>query len=79
MAQSNRIVGRAPAVFIFDFRGLPIGDLASEVKLVTRAHPAAELLVVADARESAVFLRLPADRGRAGQADVPARAPAADN
>jgi hypothetical protein len=55
LAQSNRIVGRAPAVFIFDFRGLPIGDLASEVKLVTRAHPDAELLVVADSRDSPVF------------------------
>ncbi len=55
LAQSNRIVGRTPAVFMFDFRGLPIGDLAGEVKLVARAHPGAELLVVADARDSATF------------------------
>jgi diguanylate cyclase (GGDEF)-like protein len=55
LAQSNRIVGRAPAVFIFDFRGLPIGDLVSEVKLVARAQPDAELLVVADVRDSVVF------------------------
>jgi diguanylate cyclase (GGDEF)-like protein len=55
LAQSNRIVGRAAAVFIFDFRGLPVGDLAGEVKMVTRAHPEAELLVVADSRDSAAF------------------------
>ena len=39
LAQSNRIVGRAAALFIFDFRGSPVGDLAAELKLVTRAHP----------------------------------------
>jgi diguanylate cyclase (GGDEF)-like protein len=55
LAQSNKIVGRTPGGFIFDFRSLPMGDLAGEVKLVTRAYPDCEIMVVADPRDSATF------------------------
>ena len=54
-AQSTRIIGRTAAVFIFDFRGQPLGNLAADVKLVHRAYPEAELLVLAEAHNSSAF------------------------
>jgi diguanylate cyclase (GGDEF)-like protein len=54
-ASSERIVGRIAAIFAFDFRDQPIGDLAAQVRLVRQAHPAAELLVVAEGRDCPAF------------------------
>ena len=47
--------GQAAAVFIFDFRGKPVGDLAEQVRQVRKAHKAAELIVIAEARDSTAF------------------------
>jgi diguanylate cyclase (GGDEF)-like protein len=55
LTRSNRIVGRAATVFLFDFRGQAMGDLVGEVKAVTNADPAAELLVIADGNQPAAF------------------------
>ncbi|MHB8284421.1 MAG: putative bifunctional diguanylate cyclase/phosphodiesterase [Caulobacteraceae bacterium] len=55
LAQSERILGRQPGVFIFDFRGQAVSELSSEVKAVIKACPDAELLVVADGRDAGVF------------------------
>ena len=54
-ASAERIFGRAAAAFIFDFRGEPVGDLIGHIQLVRRSHPAAELVVVAEGRESPAF------------------------
>jgi diguanylate cyclase (GGDEF)-like protein len=54
-ARSSRIVGRRAGVFIFDFRGQPLGDLAAEMKQVHKAHPDAELVVLAEARNSSAL------------------------
>ena len=54
-ADSSRMIGRAAGVFVFDFRGRPVGDLAKAVKQVRRAHPLAELVVLADAADGSVF------------------------
>ena len=54
-AQSNRIVGRPAGLFLFDFRGSPVGDLAAALKGVKRACPDAELLVAVDDRDSSIF------------------------
>jgi diguanylate cyclase (GGDEF)-like protein len=52
---AERMRGREPAIFMFDFRGAEVRDLAMQVQQVRKAHPAAELLIVAEARESAAF------------------------
>jgi diguanylate cyclase (GGDEF)-like protein len=54
-ADAARRSGQAAAVFIFDFRGKPVGDLAEQVRQVRNAHMAAELIVIADGRDSAAF------------------------
>jgi len=54
-ADSARRAGQVAAVFIFDFRGKPVGDLAEQVRQVRNAHPAAELIVIGDSRGSAAF------------------------
>jgi diguanylate cyclase (GGDEF)-like protein len=54
-AETVRIFGAKTAIFIFDFRGQPVRELAAEVQRVRRAHPAAELLVVIDGSESQAF------------------------
>jgi diguanylate cyclase (GGDEF)-like protein len=54
-ADAARRADQAAAVFIFDFRGKPTGDLAEQVRQVRKAHPAAELVVIAERRDSAAF------------------------
>ncbi len=54
-ANAARRAGHAAAVFIFDFRGKPVGDLAEQVRQVRNAHKAAELIVIADSRDSTAF------------------------
>ena len=54
-ASSERIFGRAAALFIFDFRDRPIGDLVAQVQLVRKSHPDADLMVVAEGRDSPAF------------------------
>jgi diguanylate cyclase (GGDEF)-like protein len=55
LTRSNRIVGRAATVFLFDFRGQAMGDLVTEIKAVARADPDAEFVMIADANEPAAF------------------------
>jgi diguanylate cyclase (GGDEF)-like protein len=55
LARSSRVVGRTAAVFIFDFRGQPLGDLAADVKQTHKAYPEAELVVLAEAHNSPAF------------------------
>jgi diguanylate cyclase (GGDEF)-like protein len=55
LTRSNRIVGRAATVFLFDFRGQAMGDLVTEIKAVARADPEAEFVMIADANEPAAF------------------------
>ncbi|POA51622.1 hypothetical protein C1884_30455, partial [Pseudomonas sp. GW460-R15] len=52
---AERLFGRSPGLFVFDFRGEPVGDLASQVQQVRRANPEAEILIAADARDSVAF------------------------
>jgi diguanylate cyclase (GGDEF)-like protein len=47
--------GRPPAIFVFDFRGKPVGDLADAVRRVKKQRPDAELVVVADSRDGSAF------------------------
>ena len=54
-ADSSRMIGRAAGVFVFDFRRRPVEDLAKAVKQIRRAHPLAELVVLADAADGSVF------------------------
>ena len=54
-ADAARRIGQAAAVFVFDSRGKPVGDLAGQVRKVRNAHEAAELIVIADRRDSAAF------------------------
>ena len=54
-ADGARLFGRPAGLFIFDFRGKAPRDLAEQLRQVDKAHPAAELIVVADGRESATF------------------------
>ncbi|HEX7759857.1 MAG TPA: bifunctional diguanylate cyclase/phosphodiesterase [Caulobacteraceae bacterium] len=54
-AETARIFGRPAAVFAFDFRGQPVGDLAREVRRVAKACPEAELIVLAEGRDGAAF------------------------
>ena len=54
-ADSARRAGQAAAVFIFDFRGKPVGDLAEHVRQVRNAYAAAELIVIGDSRDSTAF------------------------
>jgi diguanylate cyclase (GGDEF)-like protein len=54
-ANAERLFGRSPGLFVFDFRGEPVGDLASQVQQVRRANPEAEILIAADARDSGAF------------------------
>ena len=49
------MIGRAAGVFVFDFRRRPVEDLAKAVKQIRRAHPLAELVVLADAADGSVF------------------------
>ena len=51
-ASSGRILGRVAALFIFDFRGRPIEDLASQMHLVRQSHPETDLMVVAEGHDS---------------------------
>ncbi|HLI67721.1 MAG TPA: bifunctional diguanylate cyclase/phosphodiesterase [Caulobacteraceae bacterium] len=44
-------MGQRAGVFLFDFRGRPVADLASHVRQISRAHPAAELVVVVERLE----------------------------
>jgi diguanylate cyclase (GGDEF)-like protein len=55
LTRSNRIVGRAATVFLFDFRGQAMGDLVSEIKAVARADAEAEFVMIADGNEPAAF------------------------
>jgi diguanylate cyclase (GGDEF)-like protein len=48
-AEAAQRVDQAAAVFVFDYRGRPVGDLAGQVRQARNAYPAAELVVVADA------------------------------
>ncbi len=52
---TERLQGREPAIFMFDFRAADVRDLAMQVQQVRKVHPSAELLIVAEARESAAF------------------------
>jgi hypothetical protein len=54
-AEAARIFGRQAAVFVFDFRGQPVPELAAEVRRVRKAHPDAELLVVTNGQENQEF------------------------
>jgi diguanylate cyclase (GGDEF)-like protein len=54
-AQSAMRAGLMPGVFVFDFRGLPVGDLASQARQVRQAHPRAELVVISDPAGAAAF------------------------
>ena len=55
LAQSNRILGLTPAVFIFDFRDKAPNDVANDLRRIGRNHPEAEILVVAEAQGAAAF------------------------
>ncbi len=52
---AQRLLGRTPGLFVFDLRGAALGELTSQLQLVWRAYPKAEVLVVADVRDSATF------------------------
>src|SRR5271167_844372 len=54
-AESTESSGRPAAVFIFDFRGRHVGDLAEQLRQVKQAHPRAELVILADPANSAAF------------------------
>jgi len=54
-AERAQLSGRPAGVFVFDFRGLPATDLTRQIQRVKTLHPDAELVVVADGREGAVF------------------------
>ena len=54
-AETAQHFGRSPAMFLFDFRGKPVADLIQHLKLVKTACRDAELVVVADSQDSAVF------------------------
>jgi diguanylate cyclase (GGDEF)-like protein len=54
-ANSNRLLGLTPALFIFDFRNRPAHDVADELKRIGKAFPQAELLVVAELHNSVAF------------------------
>jgi diguanylate cyclase (GGDEF)-like protein len=54
-ADGARLFGRPAGLFVFDFRGKAVRDLAEQLRQVEKAHPEAELIVVADGRESATF------------------------
>jgi len=76
------IYDRPAAIWLFDFRGKPVGDLADELRLVKAARPDAELIVVTEANGEAVgpclqvtqtperltFLLSPLHRGEVAQA-----------
>ncbi|HXQ10408.1 MAG TPA: bifunctional diguanylate cyclase/phosphodiesterase [Caulobacteraceae bacterium] len=54
-AQAADRAGHAPGVFIFDFRGRTVGDLAGQVRQVRKGYPRAELVVIADPASTAAF------------------------
>ncbi|HEY5072992.1 MAG TPA: bifunctional diguanylate cyclase/phosphodiesterase [Caulobacteraceae bacterium] len=54
-ADAARRFGWWAAMFVFDYRGHTVGELAEQVRRVRIAAPAAELIVVADRRDSAPF------------------------
>jgi len=54
-AQASLFVGRTAGVFVFDFRGQPVGDLADEVKQVAKDQPDAELVIIAEASDGSSF------------------------
>ena len=47
--------GHTTGVFLFDSRGRPVGDLANDVRRARVAHPDAELVVIAESANAAVF------------------------
>jgi len=55
LAQSNRALGLAPALFVFDFRDKAPNDVANDLRRIGRTHPEAEVLVVAESQGVAVF------------------------
>jgi diguanylate cyclase (GGDEF)-like protein len=54
-ANTAQKFGWPAAVFVFDYRGEPATDLAQQVRQVRKASSAAELIVVADSRDSFAF------------------------
>ena len=54
-AEKAHNLGRAPALFVFDFRGLPAVDLAKQMHPIKAAYPDAELIAVVDARNGDAF------------------------
>lgn len=53
--QPALIYDRPVALFVFDFRGRPVGDLASELRQVRAARPDAELVIIDDGRDPQSF------------------------
>ena len=54
-SQSNRALGLAPALFVFDFRDKAPNDVANDLRRIGRTHPEAEVLVVAESQGVAAF------------------------
>ena len=54
-ADTAQKFGWPAAVFVFDYRGEPATDLAHQLRQVRKASSAAELVVVADSRDSFAF------------------------
>jgi diguanylate cyclase (GGDEF)-like protein len=54
-ASGEKLFGRQTGLFVFDFRGEPVGDLAAQVQQVRRANPVAEIMAADDASDSAAF------------------------
>jgi diguanylate cyclase (GGDEF)-like protein len=52
---AERLLGIAPGLFLFDFRDEPLAETAAQVQQVRRAHPDAEVLVIADGRDASAF------------------------
>ncbi len=54
-AESARMFGRAAAIFLFDFRRMPVPEIAEQIRQVRKANTDAELVAVVDGRDPAVF------------------------
>jgi diguanylate cyclase (GGDEF)-like protein len=54
-AEKAQLAGRPAGIFVFDFRALSAADLTRQMQRVKTLYPDAELVVVADGRETAVF------------------------
>jgi len=54
-ADSARVFGWLPAVFVFDYRDRAVAELSQQVRRVRKAFPVAEFMVIAESGDSPAF------------------------